>query len=408
MSITAMPRFARQAEKILESPIDATTSMLQKIDHDVINFALGSPAANMIPVSLFASLGNQVLNDAASYSYAPTEGDAILTSALLNFLQGNGRSVDPESIVITAGGMQGLDVMCKLFIDPGDTIIVESPTYPSAFMTAIGYGGNIVEIPIDDEGIKVGSIADYVRRTGDTPKMIYVVPTYQNPTGRTLSLQRRHELVALARELDCMVIEDDPYGLIGFDDKHIPSIRDVSNADPHVVTVRTFSKIMAPGFRVGWLEVDPAFVSKINAARQCMDTCANTLSQRIVAQYLNSGGIQEHLKRISGEYALRKDTLRAALRTRFGEMVQVSNPSGGFFLWVTFSEGTDSQLLFRHGIDHGVAIVPGDAFSPSGKSRNCARLCFAALEPEDIETGIARLAQAYEEITSTNHEMTIS
>ena len=408
MNVTDKPQYARLAENILESPIDSTTSLLESLDHEVINFALGSPAKNMIPTSMFAAEGIEVLADAGSYAYAPTEGDASLRQALVDFLHGFGRMVDPDSLVITAGGMQGLDVLFKLFTNPSDTIIVESPTYPSAFMTAIGYGGHIVEIPVDDEGINVAAIQEYVERTGDTPTIIYVVPTYQNPTGVTLSLQRRHELVALARKLDCMVIEDDPYGLISFDGKQIPSIRDISNADPHIVTVRTFSKIMAPGFRVGWLEVDPAYTQKINAARQCMDTCANTPAQRIIAQVLNNGGIQDHLDRLRREYAIRKNTLREAMNTAFAGHVTTSDPSGGFFLWVTFPEGTDAQLLFRTGIDHSVAIVPGDAFSPSGKLGNCARLCFAALEPRDIEEGVNRLAGAYAQVESRNSQMTVS
>ncbi|MCI1672885.1 MAG: PLP-dependent aminotransferase family protein [Bifidobacterium tibiigranuli] len=390
-----MTEYSLLGERILESPIDSTTSLLEKINRDVINFALGSPAQNMIPTQAFAEIGNTVLNDASAYGYAPTEGDSELVSSLVSFLKSQGRNLDPASIVITAGGMQGLDVVCKLFINPGDTVIVESPTYPSAFMTAIGYGANIIEIPIDDDGLKVNEIDEYVNRTGDIPKMIYVVPTFQNPTGRTLSLQRREELAGLARKLNCLIVEDDPYGLIGFTNDHIPSIRDISHADSHVVTVRTFSKIMAPGLRVGWLEVDPAYTDKIIAARQCMDTCANTVSQRIVAGYLDSGKVQNHLRYLCSQYEVRKNTLRAAVETAFLGTVHTSDPLGGFFLWVTFPEETDCELLFKEGLERGVAIVPGNAFSPSRQLRNCARLCFAALDPDAIGEGVRRLAEAY-------------
>jgi 2-aminoadipate transaminase len=400
ISTTAVPQLAARAQGLVGSVIDSSTSLLQRQTHDVVRFAMGSPAAESVPTKLFAEICATELgpNCADAYAYGATEGDPRLRAAVLDMLAGTGEATTPERLTITSGGMQGIDLACKLYVDPGDLVVVESPTYTNGSATVMSYGGVVLEAPVDANGMIVEALPELIARAGRTPKAIYTIPNFQNPSGTTMSLPRRHQLLELARRWGSVVIDDDPYGLLRFEGAELPSLRELGEGDPSVFSVRTFSKVLAPGLRVGWVDATPEVSQLLINAKQAMDTCTNLPAQRLIARFLTEGHLQEHVAGLQVEYHRRKLAMQEALTTHFGDVATWTNPEGGFFLWVTMSEGVDTQRLFEVGLAEGVAFIPGRAFSPGGSFGNALRLCFASTTPERTAVGVARLRTSFDRV----------
>lgn len=395
----ALP-LATRTSGLVGSIIDSSTSLLESLGHPVINFAMGSPAPEAIDSADLADVASGLFTRGRTdlYGYAASEGDFALRTLLMDMLHQTDPddSPDPAGIVITAGGMQGLDIAGKLFIEPDSLVVVESPTYTNGSAVALSYQARLLEIGMDDDGMDVDALEREIDRIGETPRMIYTVPTFQNPSGTTLSVERRRRLIELARRWGSVIVEDDPYGLLGFAGQRVPSIRSLSGRDPLVFTVRTFSKIMAPGLRVGWVDCDPSLRDLIIAAKQALDTCTNFPMQKLVAGYLSEGFMPGHLESLRSQYRSRKEAMCAALSHHLGDVAHWTDPEGGFFIWVTFDDPrVDAEELFRAGLDAGVAFIPGSAFSPTGRFGNSMRLCFASQSLADIEEGVARLGAAY-------------
>jgi 2-aminoadipate transaminase len=380
------------------SVIDSSTSLLHKQTHDIVRFAMGSPAAEAVPSEVLSAIAAEELSRPAAYDYAATEGDPPLHAALLEMLRGTSDETTAERLTVTAGGMQGLDLFCKIFVDPGDLVVVESPTYTNGSATALSYGAELLEVPVDDDGMIVDDLPRLL--DGRTPKAIYTIPTFQNPSGATLSLERRHQLLDLARSWGSMVIDDDPYGLLRFAGEPLPTLRELAAGDPLVFSVRTFSKIVAPGLRVGWVDADPELQQVLINAKQAMDTCTNLPAQRLLAGFLTGGHLEEHLVKQRAEYKRRKEAMHAALTEHFGDIARWTDPEGGFFLWVTLQNGIDSEELFEIALAEGVAFIPGPAFSPGGRFTDAFRLCFASTTPDRIHEGVARLRRAADKLLS--------
>jgi 2-aminoadipate transaminase len=387
-----MSLLAARTKDLVGSVIDSSTSLLQRQSHDIVRFAMGSPAAEAIPTAVFDDLAPKVLT-ADAFDYAATEGDPLLREALLDLLTSTPDATTSDRLTITAGGMQGLDLFGKLFIDPGDLVVIESPTYTNGSATALSYGAELLEVGVDADGMIIEELEQAVRRAGRKPKAIYVIPTFQNPSGTTLSLDRRLRLIELARQWNSMIIDDDPYGMLRFAGDDIPSIRALADGDPLVFAVRTFSKIIAPGLRVGWVDTDPGLQQLLINAKQAMDTCTNLPNQRLVAGYLAGGYLDDHLDTQRRRYRERKLAMQQALLEQFGDRADWTDPEGGFFLWVTLP-GVDTQELFPAALAEGVAYIPGRAFSPAGRFVDALRLCFASTAPERTRVGVARLRHA--------------
>jgi 2-aminoadipate transaminase len=292
--------------------------------------------------------------------------------------------------------MQGLDLFCKIFVDPGDLVVVESPTYTNGSATALSYGAELLEVPVDDDGMIVDDLPRLLN--GRAPKAIYTIPTFQNPSGATLSLERRHRLLDLARSWGSMVIDDDPYGLLRFAGEPLPTLRELAAGDPLVFAVRTFSKIVAPGLRVGWVDADPELQQLLINAKQAMDTCTNLPAQRLLAGFLEGGHLEDHLVTQRAQYKSRKEAMHDALTEHFGDIARWTDPEGGFFLWVTLENRVNSEELFEIALAEGVAFIPGPAFSPSGRFTDAFRLCFASTPPDRIHEGVARLRRAADKL----------
>ncbi|WP_417365502.1 PLP-dependent aminotransferase family protein [Glutamicibacter arilaitensis] len=390
-------RLAARASQLKGSVIDSSTSLLASQTHDIVRFAMGAPNAELIPEAELAELYRQPAE--GRYDYAATEGNPQLIEQIVAFAAGQGQAVDPERILVTTGGMQGLDIAFKLMVDPGDLVIVESPTYTNGIATALSYQGQILEAPVDDDGLIVEALPELVAASGKIPKVIYVIPNFQNPSGRTLSEARRRKLIELAEQWEAFIIDDDPYGALRFAGQEVPGFSELSPNNPRIVSVRTFSKVLAPGLRVGWMELDPALRALAISAKQSMDTCTNAPLQQLVADYLAQGRLESHLQTLRGVYAERKQAMVRALRHSFGDQVETTDPEGGFFLWLTL-KGRYAQInteeLFPVALEYGVAYIPGPAFADSGAFTDALRLCFATSTPARIEQGVQRLHDALE------------
>ncbi|HSZ03695.1 MAG TPA: PLP-dependent aminotransferase family protein [Solirubrobacteraceae bacterium] len=392
----AWPGFSTRAAGIHGSAIDSSTSLLQSQTHDIVRMAMGSPSPEAVPSTEFAAVASEIFKPGAPdvFDYGPTEGEANLRALLLEFLERQqGAAPAPEELLITSGGMQGLDLTCKLFVDPGDVVAVEAPTYTNGTDVITGYGGAVLEIPTDGEGLDV----DALRELGaaEPPKVIYTIPNFQNPSGATMSLPRRMELVELAERWGALILEDDPYRQLRFSGEDLPSLQHLAAGNVRVVGVHTFSKILAPGLRVGWVTADPETVGRMIDAKQGLDTCTNVPMQRLVARFMSRGLLDAHILRLRPEYRERRDRMRQRLEEHFADLgASWTDPEGGFFLWLTLPEEIDTEALFPVALAEGVAFIPGCAFSVSRRFGNALRLAFSVCSGERTDLGVKRLRTA--------------
>ncbi|MFZ0216119.1 MAG: PLP-dependent aminotransferase family protein [Candidatus Dormiibacterota bacterium] len=386
---------ARRAASIHQSAIDDTTSILQRQPRDVISLAVGSPAPEAVPSELMAGLAADALGRTGALDYAPTEGDPGLRRRLLSLLAARGEPVADASLLVTSGGMQGLDLAGKLLLDPGDLVVTESPTYTNGICTIRGYEAEVLGVPVDEEGMRVDEIPARLAERGRSPKLFYVIPSYQNPSGATLSLARRHRLLELAEHYDAIVLEDDPYGWLHFEERPPASLWRLDGGRGRVVSVATFSKIVAPGLRVGWVLAPSPLVTRMIAAKQAMDTCANSLAQRLLDAFIGEGDFEVHIDRLRTTYRGRHQVLQAALRRHLGSHPGAtwSTARGGFFLWVRLP-GVDSTALLPDALREGVAYIPGPAFATAGGFEDCLRLGFSGAPSAELAEAVRRLALA--------------
>lgn len=398
-SMSGLP-LSRLGHDIKGSPVDASLGVLEALGGDVISFAMGCPGDADMPFAALAELaGKLILEQGPSlFNYVPTEGNLSLRSFLAKRF-----GVGPDWVLITSGGMQGLDLTCKLVVDPDDPVIVETPTYSNGLATIHNYGGRLAPIPMDTDGILVAQVE---RALGDAAaggrpvKLLYLVPTFQNPSGVTLSLKRRERLVELARAFGTVILEDDPYRDLAFshrsvDDLVPPTLFSLADGEG-IVHVGTFSKTIAPGLRVGWVVATPEIVRRMVDAKQSMDTCVNSLGQALVARFCSSGLLPETVRRLAGAYREKRDTMLSALTKEFTETgCQWTEPGGGMFVWMTLPPVVDAEDLLEVALAEGVAFIPGAAFDLVDPPRNGLRLCFTHPPLGHIGEGVARLAAAY-------------
>ncbi|MHA3723550.1 aminotransferase-like domain-containing protein [Leucobacter sp. HY1910] len=387
------PRLAQRSERLIGSIIDASTGILAEQEHDIVRFAMGAPGEDLIPVAdLNESFGRA---STGRFDYGESEGAPALREEILRLAADAGAPTSDDRLLVTTGGMQGLDLAFKLCVDPGDLVIIEAPTYTNGYATALSYGAEVIAAPTDSEGLVVEALPELVRRAGRTPRLIYTIPNFQNPRGVTLSRARRELLIELAEQWGSIILEDDPYGVLRFAGEHVPGLAEIAPGHPLIFQVRTFSKTIAPGLRTGWIDVDPEIRRVAVNAKQAMDTCSNMPTQIAVADYLARGKFREHVDHLLPIYRDRKAAMQRALTTHLGDRVQSTDPEGGFFLWLTLQGefgGIDTEKLFTAALAAGVAYIPGPAFTVDASMRNALRVCFATSTPERIDEGVRRLA----------------
>ncbi len=369
---------------------------------DVISLAGGLPAPETFPVEIIKEITAEVITHHAdkALQYGTTKGFTPLRLALADWMEKRyGIPTSKVEIMMVAGSQQALDLIGRVFINLGDIVVVEGPTYLAALNAFKYYDPKFISIPMDDEGMRVDLLEEKLeelRRQGKKVKFVYTVSTFQNPAGVTMSLERRKKLIELAREYDFLIVEDSPYSELRYSGEPIPPIKHFDD-EGRVLYLGTFSKIFAPGFRLGWIAAHPHFIRKIEIAKQAVDLCANPFGQVIAWKYVADGHLDEHIPRVIEFYKPRRDAMLEALEEYMPEGVKWTKPDGGMFIWVTLPEGIDTKLMAEKAIRKGVAYVPGEAFFAYRDVKNTMRLNFTYVPEETIREGVKRLAEVIKE-----------
>jgi 2-aminoadipate transaminase len=371
---------------------------------DVISLAGGLPDTSTFEPELYAKLMSQVAAEstARALQYGPTDGMAAASECIVEVMAAEGTLVDPSEVIVTTGGQQVIDLVCKTLIDPGDVIVAEAPTYPGAVPTFAAYQADVVQIEMDGDGMPIDELEatlDRLATEGRRPKFIYTIPNFHNPAGVTMSLPRRRRLVEIARERELLVLEDNPYGLLRYEGEELPTLYslDASNADKDgasdlVIYLGTFSKILSPGLRLGWSVAPRPVLEKLNLGKQGADLCSSPVTQLFVAAYFRERDWREYLEQLKQLYRRRRDTMLEALEGHFSGKASWTRPQGGLFIWATLDGDVDTTDLLAN--SEGVAFVPGRAAYMDGRSGGSSmRLNFAGVPDADIREGIRRIGQ---------------
>jgi 2-aminoadipate transaminase len=368
---------------------------------EVISFAGGLPDTSTFPPATFASVTNRIAmeSSAKALQYGPTEGMPGMLECIREVMAAEDMAVDPEDICVTTGGQQVIDLVCKTLIDPGDVIVAEAPTYPGAVPTFSSYQADVVQIDIDNDGMRVDLLEetlDRLDREGRTPKFVYTIPSFQNPAGVTMSLERRRRLVEIARRRELLVLEDNPYGLLRYEGTPQPTLRSLDGG-LYVMYLGTFSKILSPGIRLGWVVAPAPVLEKINLGKQAADLCSSTLSQLMVEAYFEESRWRDYVDSLTEVYRARRDTMLDALAEHFPAQAEWTRPGGGLFIWATLPDYIDTTDLLARALRDNVAFVPGSAAFMDGRGHSSMRLNFSASSEDEIREGIRRIGKVVEE-----------
>lgn len=375
---------------------DAVGAILQAAaDPKIISFAGGLPAPELFPVKEMKAAVDKVFEEHGqeAMQYGAAKGVTALREVIQQHVKEK-ENVDSEldNVLVTTGSEQALDLVGKAFVDPGDTVLVEQPTYLCALDVFRSYGANFASVEMDEDGMKMDALEEALKANPNT-KLIYTVPNFQNPTGRTMTEERRKQLAELAEKYDVYVLEDNPYGEIRFAGQHVPAVKSFDKSG-HVFYMSTFSKTLAPGFRLGWLVADKAVVNKLTVLKQSADLHTDNLAQFAVAQFFADNDVDAHVKEISALYGKRKDLMLDGIKKYFPEGVTYTNPEGGMFLWVEVPGVDDTVELFKECLEHDVAFVPGDPFFAGEVQPGAFRLNYSNMKEDQIEVGLKRLGAA--------------
>jgi 2-aminoadipate transaminase len=304
---------------------------------------------------------------------------------------------ETENVIVTAGALQAIDLAVRVFVRPGDVALVESPHFTNAIASLRNHGARPIEVPIDDEGLDAAAAARVIDRAGVRPRIVFVVPNFQNPTGATLSLARRRALVDLAERYGSVIIEDDPYRQLRYRGADLPPVAALARDRVTVIYCGSFSKVFLPGIRVGWAVAPPEVVARMTAVKQTVDSSTSSLGQRMVAQFHRDGRMAAHVATLRSTYRDQQEHALAALAREFaGTGVTWNQPEGGFYLWVRLPRGMSARRLFALALDEGVAFVPGDAFGLGDEHASALRLSFSSPTRERIDEGVRRLRRAFD------------
>jgi 2-aminoadipate transaminase len=369
---------------------------------DVISLAGGLPDTSTFPPDSYASLMQTVAANscARALQYGPTEGLEIVKRTVVEVMAAEGMvGIDPADLLITTGGQQVIDLVCKTLIDPGDVIVAEAPTYPGAVPAFCAYQAEVVQVPTDADGMRVeelDGVLDDLEAQGRRPKFVYTIPSFQNPAGVTMSLARRRRLVSIARERELLVLEDNPYGLLRYEGDPQPTLRELDGGN-FVIYLGTFSKILSPGIRLGWAEAPRPVLDKMNIGKQAADLCSSSMTQHFVAAYFEQGRWQDYLRSLNEIYRRRRDTMLDALAEHFPHEASWTHPHGGLFIWATLPDYIDTTDLLARALSESVAFVPGRAAYLDGRGGSSMRLNFSGVDSDAIREGVRRIGKVVRE-----------
>jgi 2-aminoadipate transaminase len=368
---------------------------------EIISLAGGLPDTSTFPPDTFAAVAQRIASEscAKALQYGPTEGLEETKACIAQVMSAEGMSVDLEDMLVTTGGQQVIDLVTKTLIDPGDVVVAEGPTYPGAVPVFTAYQADVVQIDMDADGMRVDLLEDTLDRLdreGRRPKFIYTVPSFQNPAGVTMSLPRRRRLVEVAHERELLILEDNPYGLLRYEGDP-PSPLLSLDGGVYVMYLGTFSKILSPGIRLGWVVAPPPVLEKINLGKQAADLCTSTLSQLMVQAYFAQSNWRDYVESLTEIYRARRDTMLDALADHFPPQAEWTRPSGGLFIWATLPDFIDTTDLLARALHENVAFVPGEAAFLDGRGRNAMRLNFSGSGEDAIREGIRRIGEVVTE-----------
>lgn len=388
-----LPALAAQLTAVRSSPVRDILELTQR--EGVISFAGGLPAPELFPAELVAGAFATVLGPTAAartLQYSSTEGDAGLRELLAERLALRGLPADGDEILVTTGSQQALGLVASVLLDPGDAVLVESPSYLAALQCFGFAGARLVPVPCDEDGLDPEALPPIIAR--HAPKFLYLVPTFQNPTGRTLPAARRRRLAEVAAEHGLWLVEDDPYGELRYDGEPPAPVAADPGARDRAVSVSSLSKVLAPGLRIGWLRAPGALLRPLAIAKQAADLHTSTVDQLAVRAALRATDIDEHIERLRSEYRRRRDALLGGLAAALPDGSTFNRPAGGMFVWARLPAGWDAAELLRAALRHDVAFVPGAPFYAADPDPRTLRLSFTTHPPEQIVEGLARLAAA--------------
>jgi len=386
--------FAERAKEMKASEVRELLKLLQV--PGMISFAGGFPNPESFPTEIVRKIADEVLrkDGAQALQYGITEGYLPLRESVAARMNKKGMNVTKDNVIITSGSQQVIDLMGKMFIDPGDTVLVSSPTYLAALTAFNAYQANYESIPLDKDNMRMDLFEERIKRLsrrGKSPKIVYVLPNFHNPAGVTMPEKNRKKLVDLASDFDLIVLEDDPYSELRYVGEHLKPIKSFDD-EGRVVYMGTFSKILAPGLRTGWLLADPEIHRKLVIAKQSTDVCTNVLSQRIAHEYVAQGFIDSQIEKIKMLYGRKLDIMLKGLEEYAPSEIKYVKPEGGMFVWITLPETIDSSELLQKALKKRVAFVTGKAFyADPTEGSHAMRLNFTHSSDDEITEGIKRL-----------------
>ncbi len=395
-------RYAQRIAGVTSSTLRDMLKLTQRAG--IISFSGGLPAPELFPVERFQQAADLVLRvyGQRALQYSPTEGYLPLRQWVAGSLSQSGTPVDESNVLITTGSQQATDLIGRLLIDQGDSILVESPTYVGALQAFGVYRPRFLVVPNDKDGLLVDELEPFLEAK---PKFLYVLPNFQNPSGTTLTLERRQKLVSLSDSEAVPIVEDDPYGQLRYEGEPIPSLMALDAAQNcsgarcyagNVLYHGTFSKLLAPGLRIGWVVGPPEVVRQLVRLKQGVDLHTSTLSQMIAYEVARSGFWEQHIELLRSRYRQRRDVMLEAMERYFPAGVRWTKPGGGLFIFVTLPEGVDAKDVLVESLKRMVAFAPGESFFPAGGGENSLRLNFSNAKPDGIVEGIKRLGSVLE------------
>ena len=384
-------KFAKRMDNIKGSAIRELLKLTEL--PEIISFAGGLPAPELFPIEEMKQVCLKVLDSdgRAALQYSTTEGYIPLRKIISERMKNSGVEVPFEQVIITSGSQQGLEFSGKIFLNEGDTVICESPSYLGALNAFKAYLPRFAEVGMDENGMKMDELEKALK---DNPnaKFIYTIPDFQNPSGITMSIDRRKKMVELATQYNVPIVEDNPYGELRFEGERLPAIKHFDTAGI-VIYLGTFSKTFAPGLRVGWVAASPEIVQKYVLVKQGADLQCNSMTQREVATFIEMYDLDEHIKKIIAVYRKRRDLMIQTMEKEFPKNVKFTYPNGGLFTWVELPEGVDAADVMDKALEEKVAFVPGGSFYPNGGNENHFRLNYSNMPEDKIVEGITRLGK---------------
>jgi len=388
-------QFSKRMDNVKASAIREILKLTQR--PNIISFAGGLPAPELFPVAEIKEITNTVLDTAGekALQYSATDGFDPLREGIVKLLNEKDiQNIKKENILITNGSQQGLSFSGKIFLDPGDIVLVESPSYLGAINAFRASGCEFVEVETDENGMIMSDLEEAIK-SKDRVRMIYVIPDFQNPTGKTWSLERRKELIALANKYDLPVIEDNPYGELRFDGEEIPPIKTL-DTENRVIYLGTFSKTFCPGLRIGWVLAEEEILNKYILLKQGADLHTSSLAQRQIALFLEAYDFKGHIESLKKVYKERRNIMMDSIKKYFPDVVEYTYPKGGLFTWVVLPEGVDTDKMMVKAVEKGVAYVPGGSFFPNGGHKNTMRINYSNMPEDKIVEGIKILGEVIE------------